>query len=172
MKQARNQSQTCNGKSYFGYITILITTLILPWSNNKSHQEHSRLQAKKQVHWKKQTFSLYCISLVGSSSISSRASSSVIINCGSFVLITAWRTASLCFLFFFSSRRLASFLAWSVGFMNFPPLVVEVARRPMLHVSQTNRFTISLTLARLNMAKIQVRHNAHFKARSSCQASI
>ena len=38
----------------------------------------------------------------------------------------------LCFLFFLSSLFLASFLAWSVGFMNFPPLVVLVDRFPIL----------------------------------------
>ena len=41
-------------------------------------------------------------------------------------------TTCLCFLFFFSSFLLASFLAWSVGFINFPPFVVFVDRFPIL----------------------------------------
>lgn len=57
---------------------------------------------------------------------------SLMICLGSFIFSTAARTIILCFLFFFSSLFLASFLAWSVGFINFPLLVEEVERRPIV----------------------------------------
>jgi len=59
---------------------------------------------------------------------------------GSFIFSTAALTIILCFLFFFNSLFLASFLAWSVGFINFPLLVEEVERRPIVPVRLLHPF--------------------------------
>lgn len=74
-------------------------------------------------------------------SISSILMRSSMICWGSFPLSTACLTAIRCFLFFLSSFFLASFLAWSVGFMNFPPLVEVRDRRPMsrLNLMRTSK---------------------------------
>lgn len=86
------------------------------------------------------TFSLSRGCWTGLNSISSSFSMSLMICLGSFIFSTAALTIILCFLFFFNSLFLASFLAWSVGFMNFPLLVEEVERRPIVLVRLLHPF--------------------------------
>ena len=64
----------------------------------------------------------------------SMSSISFMIAAGLLVLMTASRTATRCFLFFFNSFFRDSFLHWSVGFINFPVFVVFVDRLPIFLV--------------------------------------